>query len=68
MSYSLEFFPAVRDEVEALKLWYELQRTGWGDEFFNDVIERFDLILNKRTHLQPGGRAFELSGSGAFHI
>lgn len=44
MSYTIEFHPALDDEIEALKLWYELQKSGLGNEFYNELFDRFTFI------------------------
>ncbi len=44
MSYSLEFHPALADEIEELKLWHDLQQRGLGDKFYAELLDRFEFI------------------------
>ena len=44
MIYSLEFHPAVSDEIEVLKLWHELKRSGLGDKFYAELLKQFGVI------------------------
>ena len=66
MSYSLEFNPAVRDEVESQRLWYELQRPGSGDDFYGEVIERLDLVIQNPQVFAADRRGVRLAWLKSF--
>lgn len=52
MTVPLEYHAAVLPEIELIKLSYELNRTGLGDEFL-DELKRFLLVIAENPRQYP---------------
>ncbi len=44
MNYALVFRPEVRDELDEAFQWYERQKVGLGDEFFDCIDEMLNRV------------------------